>query len=228
MAGPYTAVPNITEVTDMPGLDRPTAGNYAVTFDDAVTNASAIFMVYVNEASAGNDDVHVVESRDGGTTWNLDSIINTSGAGRRYFPWICSTAGQKFVTWYDRRNSSPASPDLTAYYRSSVFDNGSSKTVGVGPDVNVSGVDDPQCAPGFPGLVRAPLEETQCTNLPAGFVPGGTCQGPCPPGTPGCGQQCDFRNPQCPASQTCTPGNGVPKYGDYNGAACALRTLYMA
>jgi len=143
------------------------------------------------------------------------SKINTNSNGRRYFPWICSTAGQKFVTWYDRRDSSPASPDLTAYYRSSVFDNGSFNSVGVVmPDVMVSGGVDPQCRSGFSpqALVRGTgvqgatgVEESQCTNLPAGFIPGGTCQGTCPPGTLGCGQNCDFRAPVCPFPQVCRP-----------------------
>jgi hypothetical protein len=231
--GPHQ-VAKVTEVTDMPGLDRQALGNYMPAFDDGDGSAQTIFVVYANEASTGNDDIHVAESRDGGTTWTRDSIINTVGTGRRYFPWICSTVGKKFVTWYDRRNSTAASPDLTGYYRSSVFDNGSSQSVGIGTEFDVSGVDDPQCAPGFTAnLVRGTVEESQCTNLPAAFIQGGTCQAPCAAGVPGpcgSGQACDFRNPVCNTpGETCqTTGAGQPKYGDYNGAACALGTLFVA
>jgi carboxypeptidase family protein len=230
---PVTVVKSVTEVTDMPGLDRAPLGNYWPAFDDSDGSAKTIFLVYANEASSGNDDIHVTESRDGGTTWTRDSIINTVGTGRRYFPWICSTVGKKFVTWYDRRNSSGASPDLTAFYRSMVFDNGSASSVGTGPELSVSGVDDPQCAPGFVAGVSSAVEQSQCTNLPAGFIPGGTCQAVCPAGTaPPCGSgaACDFRaTPQCAAAgETCTPTPGLPKYGDYNGSACALGTLFTA
>jgi hypothetical protein len=236
---PVQAVKTVTEVTDMPGVDRTVLGNYSPSFDDSDGSAQTVFIVYSNEPSAGNDDVHVVESKDGGATWVRDSIVNTVGTGRRYFPWICSTVGKKFVTWYDRRNSTAAKPDLTAYYRSSVSDNGSSNSVGIGTESNVSGVDDTQCSPGFPSGVRGAIEITGCQNLPAGFIQGGTCQAVCAPGvTPPCGtgNACDFRvaaATRCPTPpgappETCQPGGGQPKYGDYNGAACALGTLFVA
>ena len=235
---PATVVKSVTEVTDMPGIDRQVNGNYSPAFDDSDGSAQTIFMVYSNEASPGNDDIHVAESRDGGTTWTRDSIVSTNGNGRKYFPWICSTVGKKFVTWYDRRSSSAATPDLTAYFRSSVFDNGSASTVGVGPELNVSGVNDPQCASGFYSGVRGAIEQTGCNNLPPGFIQGGTCQATCAPGAvPPCGSgnACDFRAATpCPPlpppapPETCVPAGGVPKYGDYNGAACAQGQLFMA
>jgi hypothetical protein len=234
--GSLTTIKNVTEVTDMPGIDRQVLGNYSVTFDDSDSSAQRVFAVYSNEATTGNDDVHVAESTDGANSFSRDSIINTVSTGRRYFPWICSSAGTKFVTWYDRRDSTTASPDLTAYYRSSVFDNGALSSVGIGTEANVSGVDDPQCASGFPGQVRGAVEEAQCTSdLPAAFIAGGTCQAACAAGaTPPCGTQapCDFRNTvatQCTTpGETCVTGGGVPKFGDYNGSACANGTLYVA
>src|SRR5208283_4259159 len=83
-----TAVKSVTEVTDMPGLDRQAVGNYSPAFDDSDGSAQRIFVVYSNEATTGNDDIHVAESTDGGTTWPRDSIV-TSKNGRRYFPWVC-------------------------------------------------------------------------------------------------------------------------------------------
>jgi hypothetical protein len=186
---PVTVVKSVTDVTDMPGLDRPTNGNYSPVFDDSDGSAQTVFLVYSNETSAGNDDIHVTESRDGGSTWTRDSIVSTTGTGRKYLPWTCSTVGKKFVTWYDRRAATAASPDLTAYFRSSVFDNGSPSTVGIGPELNVSGVNDPQCSPGFFSGVRGGGEESQCRNLPVGFIQGGTCLlAVCPLGVaPPCG-----------------------------------------
>ncbi|HEY0795509.1 MAG TPA: carboxypeptidase-like regulatory domain-containing protein [Acidisarcina sp.] len=224
----------VTEVTDMPGIDRQAVANYAVAFDDSDGSGQRVFAVYSNEATTGNDDIHAAESLDGGATWPRDSIISTSSTNRRYFPWVCSTVGKKFVTWYDRRDSTAAKPDLTAYYRSTVFDNASPTGVGAGTETNVSGVDDPQCASGFPSLVRGVVEEAGCKNLPAGVVQGGTCQtATCAAGkTPPCGTlaACDFRaaKPCATAGEACATGNGQPKFGDYNGAGCALGTLYMA
>lgn len=234
----------VHEVSGMPGLDRPALANYSLAFDDEDRFGSTIFIVFANEASAGNDDIHVSESRDGGATWNNDAIVNTASAGHRYFPWICSSHGAKFVTWYDRRNDMPdatgKSPGLTAYFRSSVFDDGTLGTAGtpgtvgvVKPDINVSGVDDAQCASGFPAAFDAlpsdmpvGLEEGQCSSLPAGFILGGRCQPS--------GFFCDFRKGCADPSDQCTPlggaigGFGAPKYGDYNGAACAQGALFMA
>ena len=232
---PQTIVKVVTEVTDMAGLDRAPSGNYSPAHDDSDGSGQRIFVSYANEASAGNDDIHVSETRDGGTTWPLDSIVSTASNGRKFFPYICSTVGKKFVTWYDRRNSSAASPDLTAFYRSTVSDNGSASTVGIGAETNVSGIDDPQCSSGFSSAgVLNGLEETACKNLPAGFIQGGTCQlATCPPNVPapcGTGNACDFRAATpCPTvGEACQPSGGAPKYGDYNGSACAQGTLFTA
>jgi hypothetical protein len=45
---------------------------------------------------------------------------------------------------------------------------------------------------------------------------------------PGNGALCSFTTPQCPAGQQCTSWGGCPKYGDYNGNACAAGRAYMA
>ncbi len=224
----------ITDVSDMPGLDRVTDGNYSLAFDSSDGSGQRVFGVYSNEASTGNDDIHGAESVDGGQTWNRDSIVSTSSQGRRYLPWLCSSVGKQFVTWYDRRDSTSAKTDLTAYYRSSIFDNGTATTVGVGTEKNVSGVDDPECASGFPSGTSGAIEEAGCKNLPSGFIQGGTCQATCATGQTGpCGSQaaCDFRaaTPCATAGETCQPsGGGSPKFGDYNGAACSQGVLYMA
>src|SRR5258706_467396 len=71
---------------------------------------------------------------------------------------------------------------------------------------------DPQCASGWPQPPRERPDSEECTQQPqlAGRCgPGGTVR-------------CDFnQGPACPMGQTCQTGNGRPKYGDYNGIACA-------
>ncbi|HVZ71417.1 MAG TPA: discoidin domain-containing protein [Polyangia bacterium] len=247
----------VTEVTPMPGPDRPPVANYVAAFDDTDTTGQRLFVAYSNEISAGNDDIVVQESLDGGVTFSSfrSSPINTVHTGRRFFPAMCATQGVAHVSWYDRRNSTAASPDLTAYYRSSVNYDPTKLSFNIGAEINVSGVDDPECSSGFPNGVRQSVEETACgADLPAAFVQGGTCQSTCPMGaTPPCGTltPCDFRVPNsCPTPpapdggvdggadggadaslplpETCTPISGVPKYGDYNGNGCAGGVVYMA
>jgi hypothetical protein len=226
---PVTVVPAVAEVPDLPGLDRRPQGNYHVTFDDADPSGGTAFLVYATASSTGNVDIHALESLTGGASWGGGATINTVGGGARYFPWICSTAGKKFVTWYDRRDDPIGLvPGLTSYFRSSLSGDLSGQ-VHVGTEFNVSGTDDPQCASGFPGQVRTPFDELGCSGLPSimavdggstGLIPAGTCQTS--------GAACDFRAPSCSADDSCVTGLGIPKYGDYNGAACALGTLYMA
>ena len=167
----------------------------------------------------------------------IRSSAQTGTAGSQ-FPSVCSTVGKNFVTWYDRRGSTGANPDLTAYSGPPSSTTDPLRRVGIGAAQRV-GVDHAQCLPGFSNQVRGAVEETACNNLPPGFIQGGTCQFTCAPGVAppcGSGRACDFRAatpcPPLPApapAETCTTGaNGVPKYGDYNGAACALGTLFVA
>ena len=41
------------------------------------------------------------------------------------------------------------------------------------------------------------------------------------PGGGGSINRCDFNRTTCPTGETCQGGGGCPKYGDYNGIACA-------
>ena len=41
------------------------------------------------------------------------------------------------------------------------------------------------------------------------------------------GTRCDFNQTVCPVGEQCAPSRGSPKYGDYNGSACAAGRFYM-
>jgi hypothetical protein len=105
---------SFTNVADLPGLDRPAASNLSIAADTSDATGQRIFATYVNENSTGSDNVHVIESQDGGKTWPQDIVLNRSSSGHRFFPWICTTNGIAFVTWYDRRAATASRPDLTA------------------------------------------------------------------------------------------------------------------
>jgi len=85
----------------------------------------------------------------------------------------------------------------------------------------------PGTAASWPNLTRANADSETCTPQQpqlAGrcFVPGTN-----PP--TGSGNRCDYSTPNCPTlptPETCQNGSGSPKYGDYNGNACAAGRFY--
>lgn len=246
VGNPAKIADGVGEVGLVPGMDRrPFTGQYQVVADDSDGTGQRVFVIYVDEVSTdgsggGNADIRFAESRDGGATFSVNQLpINRVRTGHRYLPWTCSSNGIVYVTWYDRRDATSTSVDGTAYFYSSIGDPGNTGDAVVGQEVNASGgstFDDAQCQSGFPVTApRAATEETLCTGLPAlpALVLAGTCQAPCPAGVTGpCGSLagCDFRSSPttCATGETCATGRGAPKYGDYNGAACAGGELFMA
>jgi hypothetical protein len=234
--------------SSLAGIDRAMwQGPFMVAPDDSDTSGNRVFAVYIEQVSVssggafGNANVRVAESTNGGTSWTLSPTpINTVSTGNRFLPWVCSSNGIAYVTWYDRRDVDlNGVTDPTAYFRSSVSDPTNSGTPIVGTEVDMSGgkaFDDPQCRSGFfPDNgrgVRDINDELYCGDLPTTPVVAGRCTSTCPSGSTGpCGSliDCDFRGNGCTISgETCTVGRGVPKYGDYNGSACAGGQLFMA
>ena len=215
-ARPYRSSKAVNGVSEMAGLDRPAQGNYAPAYDSGTTGR--IFIVYSNEATPGNDDIHVVESRDNGATWPLDAIVSTNANGRKYLPWACSTAGKTFRDLVPTRR---ASAGRTRTSRPTIVRRCSTMRrrhrSGSVPEINASGVNDAQCAPGFPGSVPNSLEQTLCNNLPPGFIQGGTCQlATCPAAPAPCvstAAACRLRaaTPCATAGEVCTARRRDPE-----------------
>ncbi len=232
-------------LTAMAGMPRQPDTNYSTAALESDATGNTVFVAYATETSPGNDDVVVARSTDGGLNWPTTTVMNQSSAGHRYYPSICSTGQTAHVTWYDRRagTAAGASPDLTAYYRSSLLNGGT--TLGTEFNVTTTGYEDPQCLTGFPADGRSTTSdaETLCTNLPSNVVFGtGECYGTCAAGaTPPCGSgaACDYRAAPgtagacAVAGETCQvpPGAisaGWPKYGDYVFTDCAQGRVFMA
>jgi hypothetical protein len=116
--------------------------------------------------------------------------IDTGTAVQRFMPWVCSTGGVAFVSWYDRGATiGTMSNDLTDYVLGVALSRGSN--LSAGPIINLSGNPDPQCNSRFPCGSRGNANAMACMVAP-------------------------------------TPGGGCPKYGDYNGNACAAGRIYTA
>lgn len=235
VGGTYSQV-----VCPVPGLDRCNTGNDlaspTVAVDD--TNPNHIYVAYGTNTSANNENILVFDSLDGGVTFPAARFarVNNAVPGRRFMPWVCSTGGEAFVSWYDRRAATPcAAPpcpgtnnDLTDYFASRAsLDAGGNLVAGSEFRVNPAGSTDPQCASGWPCQVRNQNDSQSCSIQPQ---TGGRCctATPCVAGDSQ--QACDFdAGPACPnAGETCRadPQAGCPKYGDYNGNACIVGRLF--
>ncbi|HQR35773.1 MAG TPA: choice-of-anchor D domain-containing protein [Blastocatellia bacterium] len=211
-----------------------------VAIDD--TNPNHIYFAYAENAGANNEDILVRDSLDGGNTWTPARVVrvNTAVVGKRVMPWVCTTGGEAFVSWYDRRSATPcatppcfANNDLTDYYSGRArLDAGGNLIAGA--ESKITEVADPWCAAGWGGGTRSTNDSESCSMQPqlAGFcraVDGaGNVTGP------GSGARCDFSDspatgsPPCGVGEACKTDGGIPKYGDYNGNACAAGRLFAA
>jgi hypothetical protein len=212
------------------GLDRCNGNNTLaspmVSVDD--TNSQHVYLAYANSTAAGsNEDVFLRDSNDGGVTWTRPAIrMNTNVNAHRFMPWVCSTGGTAFVSWYDQRlGVAGVSNDLTDLFGASASLDGSGNLT-QRSELRISQVSDPLCASGWPSTPNTTTAPESCPTQPQRA---GACSVS--------GAACDFSNCaggggtgacECPAGQTCQAGRGFPKYGDYNGNACAAGRFYTA
>jgi hypothetical protein len=212
------------------GLDRCNNGNIlsspTVAVDDTVP--THIYVAFANNTASNNDDILIYDSIDGGKTWNTPVTANGAAKGRRFMPWVCAAGGKASVSWYDRRAATKSKDDLTAYYHGSAQRVVPPNVLQANPEVNVSGVNDPQCASGWPKGERSSGDATSCSTPQLA----GECQLPCVLTKAGCTGSSGTLTPCyfptgpstpviCTAPESClTWGRGAPKYGDYNGNAC--------
>ena len=207
----------------MAGLDRCNNGNTlsspVVSPDPA--DANHIMVSFAENDTAGGERVVVAESRDAGLTFPRRATVSGSISARRFMPWSCSARGDAWVGWYDRRAALAAgvTNDLTDYFIGpAVSVGGATPSLTAGTVRNLTNNPDPQCASGWPCVPRARADSDTCTVQPQ---LAGICLRPVPPGG-GSQQRCDFNTiGACPAGENCVTGGGCPKYGDYNGIACA-------
>ncbi len=155
------------------GLDRCNDGNVlsSPTVSVDAGNANHVYVAYATNTAAGNENVVVRDSVDGGATWPRSQTVNSGVTGRRYMPWICALGGTAYVSWYDRRAASAANPDRTDYYLGSAF--ASPGGLLAGGEENLSVNPDPECATGFPCGARSAADFTACSTT-------GTVAGGCP------------------------------------------------
>lgn len=212
----------------IPGLDRCNSGTdgRSPTVAVAEDDPSHVFVAYASNSAANNENVFLQDSIDGGMTWTRPALqLNAGVTGHRFMPWVCATGDTAHVSWYDQRAGvTGASNDLTQFFASTAQLDGGGALV-ANPEFAISQAQDPLCASGWPAAPRAPANAENCSVQPqlAGVcsVSGARCDfSDCAGGLPTC--TCTV------AGETCNTGGGIPKYGDYNGSACAAGRFYTA
>ena len=189
------------------GLDRCNNGNTlsSPTVAPDPNNANHLFVTFAENNGGTSERIVAMESNDRGATFPTRRNISNSASVRRFMPWSCATRGNVWAGWYDRGAATAANNDLTNYFLGS----------STGTLLNLSGNADPQCASGWPCAPRSSNDSESCNTQPQ---LAGVCRLPAGGGS---GARCDFSAGGCPAGETCSTGGGCPKYGDYNGIACA-------
>jgi hypothetical protein len=232
---PVTVANGIGVTCPVAGLDRCNNGNqlssHTVAVDDP--NASHIYVAYAQSSGSG-ENIILQDSLDGGKSWPASRTVtlNSSSTARRYMPWLCTGGGLANVTWYDRRAATSANNDLTDYFGANACLTGLGElSAGIEFQVNAAGSADAECLAGkavgsaqsWPNGSRAAGDSTTCSEQPE---IGGRCRHT-PNNATDSFQPCNFAATNtCPMMETCQTAGGRPKYGDYNGNACAAGKLY--
>jgi len=208
----------------VPGLDRCNGRNIlsspVVAVDDL--DPTHVYYTFATSTGAGNEDVMVLDSSDGGLTFPRSVRVNSAVTGRRFMPWVSSYGGVAVVSWYDRRSATAAANDRTRFYIGSAAVKGDSLVAGT--ELDLSGTDDPECAL-WPCATNAVTDSESCSAQPQ---LAGRCFVSVSPTATGSGTPCDFSTPACPAGETCFNDRGCPKFGDYNGNAARAGRHYSA
>src|SRR5215813_451737 len=235
-AGFPQTIAAVTDVTcPAPGLDRCNDGSllssHTVAVDDR--NANHVYAAYATNTAAGNENVIVRDSTNGGMSWPAarNVRLNSPVVGRRFMPWVATVGGAAHVSWYDRRAGvGGATNDLTDFFRGSASLDGGGNLV-AGPEIKITQAADPQCASGWPCAPRATGDSESCSVQPQNA---GVCKlNPIPMPDTSSNRRCDFSDcpgPMCPCNpgEVCKTGGGFPKYGDYNGIAAAAGRVITA
>ena len=198
----------------VPGLDRCNNGNglSSPTVAPDPANAGHLSVSFAEQDGSGGERIVTMDSMDAGTNFPMRFLVSAAPSARRFMPWSCMTGGNTFVGWYDRGAATAPQNDLTDYVVGGTS---------VATPVTVTDHPDRQCVL-WPCAPRSTSDSTSC-SLPekAGKCLNGS-------GT-GSGALCDFNAPSCPnPGESCQTGIGCPKYGDYNGMACAGGTVIAA
>ncbi|MFL6292886.1 MAG: WD40/YVTN/BNR-like repeat-containing protein [Thermoanaerobaculia bacterium] len=232
---PVTVSAFTNVVCPVAGLDRCNGRNILsspkVAVDDLDPNH--VYYAFATSTGAGNENVMVFDSTNGGASFPRSVQVNGGGTARRFMPWISTYGGIAMVSWYDRRTATAANNDRTRYYVGGAAVRGPNLVALTERDL--SGADDAQCST-WPCGTDVTTDSESCSVQPqlAGrcWVTANCIADPvnCCENSIGCSgaPACDFSSPACSAGLVCADTRGCPKYGDYNGNAAGAGLFYTA
>lgn len=221
---PVTVAAFSNVVCPVAGLDRcngrNTLSSPVVVGDDL--QADHLYYAFASSSGAGNENIVIMDSSDGGATFPRSVTANSSVTARRYLSWVSAYGGMAVVSWYDRRNATTANNDLARYFIGGAAVRGPSLVALT--ETDLSGANDNQCSL-WPWPTNATTDSESCSVQPqlAGYCAIPTATSPPAGYTP-----CDFSSPACPTGQVCKFDRGAPKYGDYNGNAAGAGRMFSA
>ena len=217
---PITVAAFNNVVCPVPGLDRCNGRNILSSQKVAVDDLDPthIYYAFATSTGAGNEDIMVFDSTDGGSTFPRSVRVNNAVTARRFMPWISTYGGIAVVSWYDRRTITVANNDLTRFYIGGAAVRGPNLVAL--SEADLSGTDDTQCST-WPCATNVSTDSESCSVQPE-------LGGRCAIGGVLTATACDFSTPACAVGQTCSNGRGCPKYGDYNGNAAGAGRIYSA
>jgi hypothetical protein len=172
----------------------------------------------------------------GGEVCCPNTVQVSSGIlGRRFMPWVCSVGGEAYVTWYDRRNATPADNSLTDFFAGSAERDGF--VLNAGDEIQYTSVSDSHCGPpstNWPGSApRSNNDSESCSQQPqfAGQCRIGTCMVTCGTITPGDSlNACNPGGPACPGGEQCCTTVTGPRcdFSDCGTGACNMTATGQA
>ena len=205
---PTTVASFNSPVCPVSGLDRCNDGNTLASASTAAdeTDPHHLYVAWASSSKPQqNEDIMVSDSTDSGMTFRPAIRANTAVRARRFMPWIVSDGGKAYVNWYDRRFATThANNDVTHYFGAIISLVNS--TLAASGETDISQTSDPQCGNLWPEAPRSELDATTCPTPQAAGVCFGTQD------------HCDYKR-GCTGGRQCLLGEGLPKFGDYNGFA---------
>ncbi|MGH9745627.1 MAG: hypothetical protein ACRD59_05890 [Candidatus Acidiferrales bacterium] len=236
-AGWPVTVAGVSDVAcPVPGLDRCNDGNRLSSHMVAVdtNNPAHVWVAFATNNGSG-ENIMASDSLDGGRTFPRQVIVNTGPATRRFMPWICPVDDTAIVSWYDRRKASQVTNTNTKCVADCKKTRDDCEEAGFRPAI---------CGPVYARCTSTCYTHSSndLTEYFYGFARpqgdslqsfgetdvSGTPDPQCASGWPdGARSAADFNS--CSVQpQTASVGGGLPKYGDYNGNACAAGHGYFA
>jgi hypothetical protein len=70
----------------------------------ADNKSGTLVMAFEVEQANGQGQIEFIVSKNGGTSWSSNGLLDPSSSGHQFFPYLTASAGRVSAIWYDSRN----------------------------------------------------------------------------------------------------------------------------